>query len=159
MAKALVRIMTCAALTLALWSVTTGSSEGDPVQATVDRPATIVAQLSPSQLSPSLGESRSGSSAHVIIAVTHYSPTDDGMPVEVVVTGRIGNGPEREVGRFGITPDVEFKVDDPSAAQRFSLRLPRELTSTEPIEFSVQIVPVRGSGRGASVQVSDVEIR
>jgi hypothetical protein len=154
MAKALVRIVTCAALTLALWSVTTGSSEGDPVQATVDRPATIVAQLSPS---PS--ESRSGSSAHVIIAVTHYSPTDDGMPVEVVVTGRIGNGPEREVGRFGITPDVEFKVDDPSAAQRFSLRLPRELTSTEPIEFSVQIVPVRGSGRGASVQVSDVEIR
>jgi hypothetical protein len=154
MAKASVRVMTYAAVTLALWSVKTGSSEGAPVQATVDSPATIVAQLSPSP-----GESRSGSSAHVIIAVTHYHPTDDGMPVEVLVTGRIGNGPEREVGRFGITPDVEFQAGELAAAQRFSLRLPRELMSSEPIEFSVQMVPVRGSGRGASVEIGNAEIR
>ena len=152
MAKA--RIMTCAALTLALWAVTTASSEGDPVQATVDKPAIVVAKVP-----PAAADSRLGSSAHVIISVTHYHPTDDGMPVEVLVTGRIGNGPEREVGRFGITPDFEFKAGDPAAAQRFSLRLPLELMSSEPIELSVHMVPVRGSGRGASVEVSDVEIR
>jgi len=96
---------------------------------------------------------------HVIISVTGYHPADDGTPVEMVVTGRAGNGTEQQVGRFGVTPDVAYHVNDAADAMRFSFRIPPALISSEPVEFSVHIVPVRGTGSGASLQIGDAEIR
>jgi hypothetical protein len=108
----------------------------------------------------------------LIISVTNYHPTVDGSPVEVVVKGRGGDGVEREVGRFGITPDQEYSAAEPSDALRFSLPLPSELTADEPVTFSVQLVPVsrgksdqaaRESGnerdKGASLRLGKAEIR
>jgi hypothetical protein len=83
-----------------------------------------------------------------------------------------GDGVEREVGRFGITPDQEYSAAEPSDALRFSLPLPSELTADEPVTFSVQLVPVsrgksdqaaRESGnerdKGASLRLGKAEIR
>jgi hypothetical protein len=141
---------------LALWAVTADAGEGDQLLATVDKPATITATRA-----ASLSEAASPPSTRVIVSVTHYRPTDDGLPVEVVVNGRPGDGAEREIGRFGITPDREFASADPSTTQRFGFALPGELATAvaagKPVTFSVHLIPVRGEGKGASLRVGTVE--
>jgi hypothetical protein len=163
------RISGCCWLALVVWSTSHCLAESDSLQATVGKPAIITA--APPQ---STGDAKATLSrqARLIISVTNYHPTDDGSPVEVLVKGRIGDGVEREVGRFGITPDQEYSAAEPSGALRFSLPLPRELTADEPVIFSVQLVPVsrdksdkaaRETGnerdKGASLRLGKAEIR
>jgi hypothetical protein len=141
---------------LAFWAVTANAGEGDQLLATVDKPATITTRRA-----AAVGDAASPASSRVIVSVTHYRPTDDGLPVEVVVNGRPGDGAEREIGRFGITPDREFASADPSTTQRFGFALPRELATAiaagRPVTFSVHLVPVRGEGKGASLRIGTVE--
>jgi hypothetical protein len=143
-------------LALALWTVTALAGEGDQLLATVDKPARITTTRA-----ASVSDAASPPSTRVIVSVTHYRPTDDGLPVEVVVNGGPGDGAEREIGRFGITPDREFASTDPTAAQRFGFALPRELATAiaagKPVTFSVHLLPVRGEGKGASLRVGTVE--
>jgi hypothetical protein len=140
----------------ALWTATADAGEGDQLLATVDQPATITATRA-----ASLSDAASRPSTRVIVSVTHYRPTDDGLPVEVVVNGRPGDGAEREIGRFGITPDREFASAGPSETQRFGFALPPELAAAvaagKPVSFSVHLVPVHGEGKGASLRVGTVE--
>ena len=155
-------------MALMVWSTSHCLAESDPLQAIVGKPAIITA--APPQ---STGDAKTRPRpARLIISVTNYHPTDDGSPVEVLVKGRIGDGVEREVGRFGITPDQEYSAAEPSDALRFSLPLPSELTADEPVTFSVQLVAVAGgksdpaareSGnepdKGASLRLGRAEIR
>ena len=53
-------------------------------------------------------------------------------------------GAEREIGRFGIFPNAEFKAAEPSKAQRFGLALPKELARGGPGE----IERLSGSAQG-----------
>ena len=101
-------------LLLAFWTAAARAGEGDQLLATVDQPARITATRA-----VSLGDASPTGSSRVIVSVTHYRPTDDGLPIEAVVTARPGDGAEREIGRFGVTPDREFASADPSTAQHF----------------------------------------
>lgn len=149
-------IAICCVLAIMLWPNRARPVESDQLMATVNKPATVTAVRA---LSSDDGTTKLSQHVRVIISVTNYRPTDDGTPVEVVVKGRTGDGEEREVGRFGITPDREFNAAEPSAALRFNLALPRELMTKEPVKFSVHLVPTKGQGKGASLRVGDVEIR
>jgi hypothetical protein len=144
-------------------------AENNALLATVNKPAIIVAART---IAAGANEASPSRRARVIVSVSNYHPADDGTPVEVIVSARIGNGAESEVGRFGITPDREFIAAEPSDALRFSLPLPRELTTVEPVTFSVQLAsayPVspgrpaskagEGRGKGAYLRVGEVEIR
>jgi hypothetical protein len=142
-------------LVLALWIEPASAEEGDQLRATVDQPARITAT------GAAFGGNAAATSRRVVLSVTHYHPTDDGSPVEVVVKAVIG-GVEQDIGRFGVTPDREFTSTAPSTTQRFSFSLPRELAAVlaagKPVIFSVHLVPIRGEGKGAAVQVGVVEI-
>jgi hypothetical protein len=136
--------------------------------ATLDKPATVTVRRA-----PVAGETAAPRRPRVIISVTGYNPTADCTPVQVVVKGRIDDGPELEVGRFAITPDRAFDAAAPEA-QRFALPLPSELATDKPVRFSVNLVPAegaqpnsacptnqpRGAKRGgASVRIGEVEIQ
>ena len=143
-------------LAFALWSAAAWAQEGDQLLATVDNPARITATRT-----ASAGNAAPARPMRVIVSVTHYRPTEDGSPLEVVVNGRSGDGVEQEIGRFGITPDREFASADPSTTQRFRFALPRELAAVaaagKPVTFSVQLVPVHGKGKGAFLRLGALE--
>lgn len=136
--------------------------------ATLDKPATVTVRRS-----PPAGETVAPRRPRVIVSVSNYSPTADCTPVQVVVKGRVDDGPELEVGRFAITPDRAFDAAA-ADAQRFALPLPDGLAADKPVRFSINLVPAegaqpnsacpsngpRGPKRGtASVQISAVEIQ
>jgi len=52
-------------------------------------------------------------------------------------------------------PNAEFKAADPSKAQRFGLPLPKELVS----QIEWYLVPFKGDGSGALLQIGGAEIR
>jgi hypothetical protein len=141
-------------LAIVLSPVAAGPARGNSMLVTVGNPATITAARS-----TSAGEAAS-LRRRVIVSVTEYHPSDNGSPVEVVVNGRAGET-EREVGRFGITPDRKFVAADPAHAQRFRLALPQELVNDlgtgDRMTFIVHLVPIRGDGKGASLSVGSIE--
>jgi hypothetical protein len=143
-------------LVLALWIAAASAEEGDQLRATVDQPARITA----TEAAP--GSNGAATSRRVVVSVTHYRPTDDGSPIEVVVKARTAGGGEQDIGSFGITPDREFTSTAPSTTQRFSFALPSEfaavLAAGKPVIFSVHLVPVRGEGRGAALRVGTIEL-
>jgi hypothetical protein len=149
-------IAVCCFLSLAFVPSAGSSQENDQLLATASKPATIIAKPVASPGNVAAAPSRS---PRVVVSVTHYRPTEDGSPLDVVVTARAGNGAEQEIGRFGITPDREFAVADPSAAQRFGFALPRSLMDATSVVFNVRLVPARGDGKGASLRIGGVEIR
>lgn len=151
----------CLLLAFAMWAGHESFAESSSLLATVTSPAMFVA----ARAAPAGGgEAAFPRRAHVIIGVTEYHPADDGTSVEVVVGGRVGDGAEREVGRFAVTPDRDFKATEPSEALRFSLLLPAELTTGAPIAFRVQLVPGyptagQAGDKGAYLRVGETEIR
>jgi hypothetical protein len=151
---------------LAAWQ-SAAQADTDAMRATLDKPATVTVQRAPAA-SGTIVPRR----PRVIISVTGYTPTADCTPVQVVVKGRIDNGPELEVGRFAITPDQAFDAAAPEA-QRFALPLPSGLATDKPVRFSLNLVaaegakpnsacppsPPPGPKRGASVRIGVVEIQ
>jgi hypothetical protein len=122
--------------------------------ATVDRPAAVTAPAAPAAegIAPEQAQ-------RVIIKVTGFQPPSEGA-VQVVVKAQMDNaGAEREIGRFGIFPNAEFKAAEPSKAQRFGLALPKELAHGGPVKLNVYLVPLRGEGTGARLELGSPEIR
>jgi hypothetical protein len=152
---------------LAFWPLA-AHVETDAMLATLDKPATITVQRA-----PVAGESAAPRRPRVIVSVTNYNPAVDCTPVQVVVKGRIGDGPELEVGRFAITPDRAFDAAAPEA-QRFALPLPSALATDKPVRFTVNLVTAEGARpnsacpsnqpngprrSGASLRIGAVEIQ
>jgi len=144
-------------LVLALWFAAAQAEEGDQLLATVDQPARITATEAAPRGNAAAGLRR------VVLSVTHYHPTDDGLPIEAVVKARAAGGVDKDIGRFGITPDREFTSTTPSTTQHFSFALPQELAAVlaagQPVTFSVHLVPVRGEGKGAALRVGAIAFR
>lgn len=139
------------AFVLVLISLGAVAAEGDQLLATMASPAVIT--LTP----PGRGQDQP---ARVVINVMGFRPPLDGSLVEAVVKAqRVGTDKEQEIGRFGIFPNAEYKAADPSQAQRFSFALTRELASGGPVKVKVELVPVRGKGEGARLEVGGAEIR
>jgi hypothetical protein len=97
--------------------------------------------------------------SRVIISVTAFRPPHDGAVQAVVKVQRDGGRTEQEIGRFGIFPNAEFKAADPSKAQHFGLPLPKELASGGAVKLNVYLVPFKGEGSGALLEIGGAEIR
>jgi hypothetical protein len=139
------------ALALLLTPLAAMAAEGDRVHATIDEPAVVTATPAPER-----GALAGG--ARVVVSVTAFQPPQDGGPVQVVVKAQ-HDGAEREIGRFGITPYTAFKADERSRPKSFGLALPSELAGGGPIKLNVYLVPTRGEGKGARLEVGSAEIR
>ena len=129
------------------------AAEGDRLLATPERPALVTASRS---VEAEAVEPRRA--LRVIVGVTSYQPARDGAPIRIIVKARDKDGAEREIGRFGITPNTPFKAPDPSRARRFGLPLPPGF-STERLKLNIYIEPVSGTGTGAQVEIGGAEVR
>jgi hypothetical protein len=114
--------------------------------ATVARPTAI-----PLARSPGAASLVSGQVRQLDINVLGFQPAVDG-PVQVVVEAR-NDGATVEIGRFGLYPERGFSAAEPAKTQRFALTVPAGLRLSESTRLVVRILPTRGSGQGASVEV------
>jgi hypothetical protein len=123
-----------------------------PSSATVESPAVVTATAAPA-------EGFTTQSPRVIVSVTGFEPPREGG-VEVVVKAQSeGSQKEQEIGRFGVFPQSAFKAPDPSKAKRFGLPLPKELAASKTLTLRVYLVPFKGSGEGALLELGGAEIR
>jgi hypothetical protein len=127
------------------------AAESDQLLATLDKPAVVTVRSGP--------ERSAGAPARVEIIVTGFQPPQAGAVQAVVEAQRVGSETEREIGRFGIFPNTQFKVADPARGQRFGFLLPKELAVGGLVKLTVQLVPLRGEGKGATLQLGGAEIR
>ena len=127
-------------------------AEGSQLIATVERPALVTAAAT----SPA-PESRPGEQ-RVVVSVLGYKPPRDGT-VQGVVKVQKNQGQEQEIGRFGLFPNAEFRASDPSQVQQFSFPLPRDLTRGGPVQIKVEVVPTRGDGKDARLEIGGAEIK
>ena len=127
-------------------------AEGSQLIATVERPALVTAAAT----SPG-SESRPGGQ-RVVVSVLGYKPPRDGT-VQGVVTVQKKQGQEQEIGRFGLFPNAEFRASDPAQAQQFSFPLPRDLTRGSPVQIKIEVVPTRGDGKDARLEIGGAEIK
>src|SRR6266516_3872325 len=141
------------ALALAFACLTPFAAEASPLVATVDNPAVIGAAAAAGK------HHEPGQSPRVIMSVTGFQPPQDGAVQVVVKAEKDDAGTEQEIGRFGIFPNAEFKATDLSKAQRFGLPLPNELASGGTVKLKVYLVPLRGDGKGARLDLGGAEIR
>lgn len=102
------------------------------------------------------------------------SPTDS-LPDEIVgqgvITTILGETPFETFGtswpsdpdngnpQDSLAPNAEFKAADRSKAQRFGLPLPKELASGGAVKLNVYLVPFKGAGSGALLEIGGTEIR
>jgi hypothetical protein len=91
--------------------------------------------------------------------MTGFRPPHDGAVQAIVKLQREGGQTEQEIGRFGMFPNTEFKAADPSKAQRFGLPLPNELAGSKALKLHVYLVPFKGDGNGAVLELGGAEIR
>ncbi|MGH6862864.1 MAG: hypothetical protein ACRECN_01100 [Methylocella sp.] len=129
------------------------AAQDSPLVATVANPAVVTAAAA-----PVADQGVASQPSRVIISVTAFRPPRDGAVQAVVKVQRDG-GTEQEIGRFGIFPNAEFKAAGPSKAQRFGLPLPKELTSGGAVKLHVYLVPFKGEGSGARLEIGGAEIR
>ena len=135
-----------AALVLATASLASAAcAHSERFVATVAQPTTIPLTRAP-EASLAAGPFR-----QVDINVLGFRPATDG-PVQVVVEAR--NGADTvEIGRFGVYPERGFSPAEPAKVQRFALTIPAGLRLSESTRLIVRLLPTRGHGDGASVEV------
>jgi len=128
------------------------AAEGDQLLATIDKPAVVT-------IGPAAGRESSAAdqSGRVVLKVTAFQPAQDGSAVQAIVKAIKADGTEQEVSRFGIFPQAEFKAAESSKPRMFGFSLPKELASGGPVKLKVELVPLRGEGKGASLEVGGVE--
>ncbi|MFL6834723.1 MAG: hypothetical protein ACJ8F0_19250 [Xanthobacteraceae bacterium] len=127
-------------------------AEDNQLIATVERPAIVTAAVAPSP-GASLADRQ------VVVSVVAYKPSRDGAVQGVVKVQKNEGGTEQEIGRFGIFPNAEFRAADPSQARRYSFPLPTEVARGSPIKLKVEVVPVRGEGKDAQLEIGSAEIK
>jgi hypothetical protein len=130
------------------------AAEGSHLLATLDKPAVVTAKKN-----FSVDGGAAARTPRLIVTVIGYRPPQDGGAVQIVVKAQQQNGTEREVGRFGVTPDTAFTALDSSKSQQFGLRLPPDVAAEEPIKLNIYVVASRGRGAGAHVEIGGAEIR
>ncbi len=127
-------------------------AQNGSLTATAGSPAVVTATAAPQ-------EGFTSQSPRVIVSVTGFEPPREGA-VEVVVKAQAeGSQNEQEIGRFAVFPETAFKAPDPSKAKRFGLPLPKELAASKAVTLRVYLVPFRGSGEGARLELGGAEIR
>jgi hypothetical protein len=120
--------------------------------ATIDKPAIVT-------VAPAASSEREApdGSGRVVLKVAGFKPAQDGSAVQAVVKVQKADGREQEVHRFTVFPQAEFNTRDTSKFQKFGFSLPKELAGNGEIKLKVELVPLRGKGKGASLEVGSAE--
>jgi hypothetical protein len=127
------------------------AAEGDRLHATLEQPAVVT--LEPA---PGVDSRASAPSGRAVLSITQFKPPSDGSAVQVVVKLQKPDGTEQEVHRFGVFPQREVTAGE--APRKFGFALPKDLaSSTGPVKFKVELVPLRGSGEGARIELGGVQ--
>jgi hypothetical protein len=142
------------ALVVAVMSQSSIAGQDRPLVATVTNPAVVTATAA-----PVADQGVASRSSRVIISVTAFRPPRDGAVQAVVKVQKDGDRTEQEIGRFGIFPNAEFKAADPSKARRFGVPLPKEVANSGEVKLHVYLVPFKGEGSGALLEIGGAEIR
>ena len=141
-----------AAMLVAMLARLGAATEGSQLIATVERPATVTVTVAQDRDSIEAGQ-------HLVVDVTAYTPPRDGAIQGVVTVQKHTDSTEQEIGRFGIFPNTEFSAADPSKVRRYSFPLPRDVLLNGPVKLTVYVVPLRGEGKGARLDLGGVEIK
>jgi hypothetical protein len=141
-----------AAVVVAMLGGLGAAVEGNQLIATVERPATVTVSVAQGPDSIEAGQ-------YVVVDVTAYTPPRDGVVQGVVTVQKNTDGTEQEIGRFGIFPNTEFSAADPSKVRRYSFPLPRDVLQDGPVKLTVHVVPLRGEGEGARLELGGAEIK
>jgi hypothetical protein len=147
---ALRHVVSCGAVLLI--GIGAASSQGISLIATVDKPVTL-----PIISSPQAMMSANRAPSHVVVTVTGFTPSSSG-PVQAVVDARCGDT-QIEIGRFGIMPQTTFTSANPTKLQRFSLPLTAGSACSRPDSVTIRLVPSRGDGRGATIEIGSAVLR
>jgi hypothetical protein len=139
-----------AAVLVAMLGGLGAAAEGNQLIATVERPATVTVTVAQGPDSIEAGK-------YVVVDVTAYTPPRHGAVQGVVTVQKNTDGTEQEIGRFGIFPNTEFSAAD--RVQRYSFPLPRDVLQDGPVKLTVHVVPLRGEGEGARIEVGGAEIK
>jgi hypothetical protein len=129
-------------------------AEGDPLIATVGKPAIVTA----APAKPQEGLTADKGAPRVVVHIIGYQPAQKGS-VRGVVKVQTGDGTEQEIGTFGVFPDGAFKTET-SRGRVFSFPLPKGLAAG-PVKLKVEVVPdkERGTGEGAQLEIGHAEIQ
>jgi hypothetical protein len=141
-----------AAVLVSMLGCVGAAAEGIQLIATVERPATVTVTVAQGPDSTEAGH-------YVVVHVTAYTPPRDGAIQGVVTVQKHTDSTEQEIGRFGIFPNAEFSAADPSKVRRYSFPLPRDVLQDGPVKLTVHIVPLRGEGKGARLELGGAEIK
>ncbi len=119
--------------------------------ATRAAPATIPLLLPPGTAAVS------GNTRYIDITVDNFRPSPAG-PVQIVVDAVTGRD-RTEIGRFAIFPERAFVANHRAEPQHFGLAVPPGLRLDGSTRLIVRIVPSRGDGAGAAVEVESAKFR
>ena len=97
-------------------------------------------------------------SRRVVVTVAAFTPPPDKMPAEIVVSATSAGGAMRELGRVSVLPYAAFGVNDTARHKTFAFALPPGFAG-DALNLSVSLVPVRGGGQGASLEIGSAAIR
>lgn len=121
------------------------------MRATLDHPAQVRAAAGAAALA--------GAQRRVIVTIVAFTPPPDGKPVEIVVSAVPASGPARELGRVAVTPYAAFGASETARHRTFAFHLPTDLANTPALDLRVALVPVRGGGAGAGLEVGSATLR
>ena len=125
-------------------------SQDNPLRVTIEKPATVTVAARTATADQS--------AQRVVVHVTGFRPSKDGN-VQIIVKAQMPDGTEREIGRFGLYSQAEFKTDL-AGAQRYSVPLPRELAGGKRVKLTISLArPTAGTGEGAELDVGRAEIQ
>jgi len=141
-----------AAMLVAMLACLSAATEGNHLIATVEHPATVTVTVARGPDSIEAGQ-------YVVVDVTAYTPPRDGAIQGVVTVQKHPDSTEQEIGRFGIFPNTEFSAADPSKVRRYSFPLPKEVLRDGPVKVTIHVVPLRGEGKGARLELGGAEIK
>src|SRR3569833_1182780 len=99
-----------------------------------------------------------GLSRRVVVTIAAFTPPPDTMPVEIVVSATSAGGAMRELGRVSVLPYAAFGVNDTARHMTFAFVLPPGFAG-DALNLRVSLVPVRGGGQGASLEIGSATIR
>ncbi len=94
---------------------------------------------------------------YIDLTVDNFRPSPSG-PVQIVVDAVTGHS-RTEIGRFAIYPERTFVTNDRAEPQHFGLTVPPGLRLDRSTRLIVRIVPSRGDGTGATVEVESARFR
>jgi hypothetical protein len=135
-----------------LLAVMSACKAEERMRATLDQPALVTAKPANTAM---LGAAHS---RRVVVTIAAFTPPPDKMPVEIVVSASSSGGAAHELGRVAVLPYAAFGAGDTARHKTFAFAIPPELAG-DALNLSVSLVPVRGGGRGASLEVGGAAIR